>query len=267
MSRTGTTTRDRRAGTRRPAERRGPSVVSSLAGRRGARRRRPMSRLLRAALLVVVLGAVAGVLWAGPLLAVRTVQVDGAASLPAAQVRQAAGIAEGTPLLRVDVAAAEARVARLPQIASVTVTRGWPDRVVITVAERVPVAVVGSPGNRELVDATGMLFDTITGSLPPGVVPIEVAHPGPGDRATMAALAAVTGLPRSLRPRVKAVSATDAGEVSLALDDGVLVRWGTGERSPAKGAALAGLLQQIDAGSLDPAKTIDVSTPDAVVLR
>src|SRR3712207_8451305 len=43
-------------------------------------------------------------------------------------------------LLRVDVDAAEARVARLPQVASVEVTRGWPDRVVITVRERVPVA-------------------------------------------------------------------------------------------------------------------------------
>ncbi|MGZ4505772.1 MAG: cell division protein FtsQ/DivIB [Blastococcus sp.] len=267
MSRTGTTTRDRHTGSRRRAEGRGAPAVPSLAGRRGSRRRGPKRRLLRAAILVVVLGVVAGVLWAGPLLAVRTIQVDGVAALPAPLVRQAAGIAVGTPLLRVDVAAAEARVARLPQVASATVTRGWPDRVVITVAERVPVAVVGSPGSRDLVDATGMLFDTITGSPPPGVVPIDVAHPGPGDPATMAALAAVTGLPRALRPMVKVASATGSGEVSLFLDDGTLVRWGTAERSPAKGAALAGLLQQIGAGSLDPAKTIDVSTPDAVVLR
>ena len=34
-----------------------------------------------------------------------------------------------------------------------------------------------------------------------------------------------------------------------------------------KAAALIALLEQLEGGSLDPAGTIDVSTPDAVVLR
>ena len=54
--------------------------------------------------------------------------------------------------------------------------------------ERVPVAVVGEPGRRSLVDAEGVLFDTVTGEPPAGVVPLDVADPGPGDPATMAAL-------------------------------------------------------------------------------
>ena len=45
------------------------------------------------------------------MLAVAAVQVDGVATLPAEQVREAAGIEAGTPLLQVDVDAAEARVA------------------------------------------------------------------------------------------------------------------------------------------------------------
>ena len=103
-----------------------------------------------------------------PVLAVRTVQVDGVTTLPADQVREAAGIADG------HAAAAGRRRRRpgagrpLPQVASVEVTRGWPHTVVVTVVERVPVAVVGDAGQRSLVDAEGVLFDTVTGAPPAG---------------------------------------------------------------------------------------------------
>jgi cell division protein FtsQ len=206
-------------------------------------------------------------MWGSPLLAVRRIQVDGVSSLSVEQVRQSAGIAAGTPLLRVDTGQAAARVGRLPQVASVDVTRGWPDRVVITVHERVAVAVVGQPGQRSLMDRTGRVFDTISGTPPRSVVQVTVQRPAPDDPATRAALAAVTGLPEAVRPVVRDVTATEAGEITVTLDDATVVRWGTAELSPAKGAALAGIVQQIRAGSLDGAHTIDVSTPQAVVLR
>jgi cell division protein FtsQ len=263
MSRVGTTTKDRRSGRvtpRRPASR-------TAAVPQPNRRRRPPRRLVRVVVGVVVLVALGWVMWGSPLLAVRRIQVDGVSSLSAAEVRTSAGIAEGTPLLRVDTGAAAIRVGRLPQVASVAVTRGWPDRVVITVHERVAVAVVGAAGQRFLVDRTGMLFDTISGNAPRGVVPVTVARPGPGDAATLAALAAVGGLPAAVRPDVRDVAATEAGEITVTLKDGTVVRWGTAELSAKKGAALAGLLQQIRAGALRGAHVIDVSTPQAVVLR
>ena len=62
--------------------------------------------------------------------------------------------------------------------------------------------------------------------------------------------------------------ANDYGaEVVVTLKDGTVVRWGTAELSPKKGSALAGLLQQIHSGALGGAHIIDVSTPQAVVLR
>jgi cell division protein FtsQ len=53
----------------------------------------------------------------------------------------------------------------------------------------------------------------------------------------------------------------------MALTDGTIVRWGSAEDSPAKASALAALVDQIASGSLEPATTIDVSAPQAVVLR
>jgi cell division protein FtsQ len=215
----------------------------------------------------VLLAVAAWALWAGPLFAVGTVQVDGARLLPADQVREVAGIAEGTPLLRLDVDAAEARVARLPQVADAEVTRGWPRTVVITIVERVPVVVVNEAGQRSLVDADGVLFDTITGDPPAGVVPLDVAEPGPDDPVTRAALAALVALPDKVRDDVSAAAAGSAEDISLTLDDGTIVRWGGAAESETKAAVLTALLEQFADGGLEPATTIDVSAPDAVVLR
>jgi cell division protein FtsQ len=117
------------------------------------------------------------------------------------------------------------------------------------------------------VDAEGVLFDTVTGEPPAGVVPLQVAAPGPGDPATMAGLAAVEALPGDLRRQVTSAAATTAEDVSLTLADGTLVRWGGPEQSDEKATALAALLEQLADGDLEPAATIDVSTPEAVVLR
>jgi cell division protein FtsQ len=207
-------------------------------------------------------------LWAGPLLSVRDVRVDGARTLPVEQVREVAGVAVGTPLLRVDVAAAGQRVARLPQVADVQVTRGWPSSVVITVVERTPLAVVEEAGRRTLVDGEGVLFDTITGAPPDGVVPLEVDDPSAGDPATLAGLGAIAALPPEVRERVARVTASEGGAaVVLRLDDGTSVLWGDGGESVRKAAVLVALLSQIEAGAVEPAGTLDISAPGAVVLR
>jgi cell division protein FtsQ len=286
VSRSGSTTRDRTArsrrgrgvehpapdrhGNQRRATPRRPTAPVTPIARRRRWGGRPSPRRRRVLQLVAGLVAVAALAWlllAGPVLAVRAVHVDGLVTLPADQVQEAAGIGSGTPLLRVDLGTAEARVARLPQVASVEVTRDWPDSVVITVVERVPVAVVGEAGRRSLVDADGVLFDMVTGETPDGVVPLDVASPGPDDPATLAGVAAIASLPAAVRDEVTGAAATGPDDITLTLADGTEVRWGDASESGEKSAALVGLLQQVQAGALEAAGTIDVSTPDAVVLR
>jgi cell division protein FtsQ len=216
---------------------------------------------------VVVLVLLGWGLWSGPLLAVRSVQVDGASTLPAALVREAAGIEDGRSLLRVDVDAARAAVAELPQVESVTVTRGWPSRVVITLVERTPLAVVGEAGRRSLVDARGVLFDSVTGEAPEGVVPLSVRDPGPDDEATRAALTAIAALPEAVRGQVAEVSAEDADAIVLTLGDGTVVRWGGADESGKKAETLAALLAKFAEGTLEPGAELDLSVPSAVVVR
>jgi cell division protein FtsQ len=220
--------------------------------------------------LAVALAALVAIVWlllVSPVLGVSAVQVDGVRTLPPELVRETAGIEPGTPLLRVDVDAARARIARLPQVESVVVTRGWPHTVVVTVRERVALAVVGEPGRRTLVDADGVLFDTVSGAPPSGVVPLDVAAPGPGDPATMAALTALEALSTTLRRQVESVAATTPDDITLTMTDGTSVRWGGAEKSGRKADALEAVMGQLADGALDPAATIDVSAPAAVVLR
>ena len=267
MNRSGSTTRDRLRGGRRSAGRRS-ARPGPLPNRR---RRAPLPARqrysLQAAGVITVLAVVGWLLWLGPVLAVRSVQVDGLSTLTAERVREAAQIPDGVPLLRADVGAVEDRVGQLPQVRSVQAARGWPDRIVITVAERVPVAVVGAPGRRSLVDAEGILFDTVSGDPPRGVVPLEVDDPGPGDAATMAGLAAIRALPVGLRDDVERVAAPGPEEIELTMVDGTVVAWGGADESATKGQVLVALLDRIGDGELEPAEMIDVSAPDAVVLR
>lgn len=265
MNRSGSTTRDRVSGGRRAIQRSGTGIPPRPDRRRTRAlwRRRPLQ-------LAAVLTALAGLgwlLWLSPVLAVRAVQVDGLTTVGADEVREAARVAEGVPLLRVDVGAVVRRVAELPRVRSVEVARSWPDRIVITVAERVPVAVVGAPGRRWLVDADGVLFDTVTGAPPRGVVPLDVDEPGTGDPETMAGVAAIRALPAGLRKDVDRVAVPDAEHIEITLRDGPVVRWGDAASPGTKAQVLAALVARIADGELDPAAVIDVSTPDAVVLR
>lgn len=70
--------------------------------------------------LLVVLTAVA---WFTPALSVRDVQVRGVSALTQDQVRTALDVPMGTPLLKVDLTAAAARVAALGRVARATVDR------------------------------------------------------------------------------------------------------------------------------------------------
>jgi cell division protein FtsQ len=107
----------------------------------------------------------------------------------------------------------------------------------------------------------------VTGEPPPGVVPLDVAETSADDPAFRAGLDALVALPRAVREQVASAAATSAEDVSLTLDDGTVVRWGGADESEKKADVLTALMAQIADGRLEPAETVDVSAPDAVVLR
>lgn len=224
------------------------------------RRRRPSGRVLAAvAAAIVVITGLVWLIFFSTVLAVRTVEVSGGRTVPADVVRQLAAVPVGVPMARLDVRAVQARVATIPQVASVSVERSWPSTLRIRLVERAPVALVSSGGEQWLVDREGVLYAQVT-EPPAGVPPLEVDRPGPDDPTTVAALAVIRALPKELRAQLTGVSAQSPDSVVLQLRDGRTVVWGGAEDSARKATILTALLGQ-------EGTTFDVSTPSAVVIR
>jgi cell division protein FtsQ len=175
----------------------------------------------------------------------------------AQQLRDAAAVPLGGPLIAVDTDAVAARVAALPAVAAVDVGRDWPHTVSVHVVQRRPVAVVQTSHGPGLVDAAGAVFP---GPAVAGLPGLAVATPGPADPATLAAVAVLAALPPQVRDQVLTVTAAAGpgggpGQVTLGLSGQREVRWGSAERSADKAAVLGPLLTQ-------PGRLYDVTSPD-----
>jgi cell division protein FtsQ len=209
---------------------------------------------------VVALAAVLTWLVAfSPVLGVRTVAVRGAGTLSADQVRAAAGIRTGTPLIRLDSGAVAHRVESLPGVRSATVTTSYPSTVVITVDERVAVGVLKSGTGFVLVDATGAQFRSVAER--PAALPLFDVPAGADARATGQAVATVAAaLPAQLRAQVASIQALDPEAVTLLMTDRRIVRWGSADRSADKARILPALLAR-------PATQVDLTDPDMPFTR
>jgi cell division protein FtsQ len=232
-----------------------------LQARAEAERRERRERLLRragwasAGLVPLVLAG--WVMLASSLFAVHRVVVRGEHRLTAQQVEAALRVAEGTPLARVDTAAAEKRVRALDAVASVTVVRSWPSTLTVTVLERTAAIAVRDGSHYALLDDHGVEFDTAP-STPRGVMRVAVEL---SDKPALdAALTVLRALPASLRSRVGLVRATSAQQVRLELYDRKVVIWGSADKTPAKLAAATALLKL-------PGTVYDVSSPEVVTRR
>jgi cell division protein FtsQ len=190
---------------------------------------------------------------------VHTVTVRGTSVLTAAQVRAAAALSDGTPLVRVDTIAVARRVEKLAEVASAQVSTSFPTTVVITVTERRPVGYVRVSGRTLLVDRTGDQYRsvrTVPAGLPKFVVPA-----GADARTTGGAVATVAAaLPAALRRKVRSIQALDPNAITLVLTGDRVVRWGTAKRSPDKARLLPALLKH-------HTRQVDLSDPDQPFTR
>jgi cell division protein FtsQ len=222
----------------------------------------PRSRLGRRAVAVglglTILAVAAWALLGPTVLVVRHVRVTGAgAQLPAAAVREAADIALGTPLARLDTAAAARRVERLRPVLSARVSRSFPDTVVIAVRPRIPALAVRTSSGYALVDSHGVTVSSAA-TVPAGI-PLLTSPPPvlPGSPAVRAAALVVEGLPGQLRDEVGSVSAAGTS-VTLQLTGGITVVWGGPGQAAQKAAELTVLLGT-------HARYYDVSDPATAV--
>ncbi|GAA3780728.1 cell division protein FtsQ/DivIB [Streptomyces chiangmaiensis] len=229
--------------------------------------RRRHLRMLIILFLVLVLtgGGSIWLLYGSPWLRVEHVSVAGTHVLTRAQVREAAGVRLGTPLISLDTDVIEARLRRkLPRIDLVDVTRSWPHGIGLKVTERIPVLILASEGKFIEVDRNGARFATV--STPPKGVPAlkltvdrsAAARRFGSGRLLRAAARVARDVPAAVAHDMRTVTVRSYDSISLELNGGRTVQWGSVEKGRAKAVALSALMK-----AASGARHFDVSVPSA----
>ncbi|NLU74572.1 FtsQ-type POTRA domain-containing protein [Streptomyces sp. HNM0575] len=196
---------------------------------------------------------------------VERVTVSGEKVLTEKQVRAAAGIPVGTPLLSVDRAAAQHRLkSALPRLDDVRVVRAWPHGIGIEVTERKPELAMKHAGNFVEVDVEGVRFDVVP-EQPKGVPLLVMEVEGSAglrhfgkERLRREAVRAATSLPDSVARDTRTVRLRSYDSITLELTGGRTVLWGSGEQGRAKAESLTALMK-----ATEDARHFDVSVPSA----
>ena len=231
-----------------------------VAGR--SRRRWPL--VLAAVLVAVLVGGAGYAVFRTPLLGLRTLVISGEGGPVTDSVRQevaqAADIADGTPLVTISPASVRRRVLLVPEVASASVSRKWPNEVQITIVQRVPLAVTKANGALWLLDTTGDIYRTGGQSgVPAGLLTLDLATPGPHDPSTLAGLAVIAELQPPIKSMVASVSARSAHAITLNLNDGRTVFWGGPDDGARKMQILPAVLGR-------PGHSYDISDPGFVAV-
>ncbi|MCX4798009.1 FtsQ-type POTRA domain-containing protein [Streptomyces sp. NBC_01242] len=233
------------------------------------RRRPSRGQLIVIGALVLLLGS--GAVWAlygSSWLRAEQVRITGLDVLTPAEVKAAAAVPIGAPLISVDTDAIADRLRRkLPRIDSVDVVRSWPHGIGLEVTERQPVLLMKKGTKFTEVDAKGVRFATVDKS--PGQVPLLELAPGRSAslrrfgsaRLVREAVRVAGGLPVGVAKDTQVVRVTSYDSISLELTRGRTVIWGSGKDGPAKAKVLTALMK-----AAPKAGHFDVSAPTAPVV-
>jgi len=232
--------------------------------RRFTRRSRSRRRVwISLSVVVVVLVGVLAVAVYSPLLALRTVSVDGTARVDAAEVQKAVEAQVGTPLALIDYGQITNELARFPLIRSYVTELVPPDTLMIHIVERAPVAAVVNGATFDLLDPAGIVVQS-SATRPDGVPVISIGDQDAKSDAFASVVSVLLALPPELLAQVDTISASTKDDVTFSLRGvGQTVVWGSSENSAYKAKVLAAIVAHED-----PASKVeyDVSAPGSVVV-
>jgi len=225
-------------------------------------------RRRRQAALAIVASAVALAAFVAlgtfsPILALRTVTVDGTQRVDSQLISDGITPQLGKPLPLVDANAIRDVIARQPLVKSFAIEAKPPHELVIHISERVPAGYLSGTSGFTLVDSAGVTIEKSrerTLALPV----IDVKGASPTAQGFPAAMAVLSALPSDVRSQVDRVAATTTDDVMLFVNPtGSRVIWGGPENSALKAKVLSALIANYPLGSVS---TYDVSAPRSAVV-
>jgi cell division protein FtsQ len=223
--------------------------------------------VVRWAVLSVGLGIVLAAGWwvtNSPVFDLRSLKVEGNVHVTTAQVASLSGLTSTSNVLWLNADAVERRVEADPWVLVTRVSRDLPSGIIVTVEERVPVAVTAGR-DPMLVAGDGMVLGPASEAAQLPVIETNGTF-SPGERVPESdELAVVRSLPPDLLPMAATVRRDSGGSVALALRDGVEVTYGDATAAAAKSEALRAVLSWAARHGIHPA-SVDVRAPTAPAL-
>ena len=211
------------------------------------------------AVIVLVL-----IVLASPIIAVRQVDIEGPKYMNEDVLVAVEQSLLGKALLTVDTRAASRRLEEDPWVETVRIRQFFPSRLLIEIAERVPVAwFIGVDNRARIVDAQGRVLAVEDGQ-PTEYLQITGVGPNlsPGNSAGAlykAAAQLATGLPEELAKIVLNVGTGGPNQLVMTLRSGTLVNFGEPVDVLNKLISLVVLLRRQDSRQII---SIDLSNPD-----
>ncbi|GGH56488.1 cell division protein FtsQ/DivIB [Rothia aerolata] len=200
-----------------------------------------------------------GVVFYSPLLATRTITVEGASLLQKSAVEDRLSPLEGRPLTRITDQEVADLVGEPNKLRGISVEARPPHDLVVTLQERIPVAVVKNGSSYELVDAEGQQLGSVDSVESAGLPLVDGGTGILGSQEFNTISAVLEALPADLLSQVKEAKADSASTIALTMQDDTRVVWGTAEDSELKAKVLAQLRSSV--GKDGAVSTYDVSSP------
>lgn len=223
--------------------------------------------------IVALLIAVLAVAVFSPILALRTIRVEGTSAIPASAVQHALSSQLGTPLALLNGGTIRSELGSIILIRSYVTEVVPPNTLVVRIAERKAIGVLRTGSTYEQVDPAGIVL--AKSATPAGLPVIQIGTSRIDSAGFAAAVKVLLAMPDSVLSQVGSISATTLDNVSLTLTQGnQTIIWGSADQSEVKAAALALLLKKCVgqpvlnvtaplALACGPAQAVPTATPTA----
>ncbi|MGB4505267.1 MAG: FtsQ-type POTRA domain-containing protein [Syntrophaceticus sp.] len=239
-------------------------------GRRKNRDRRKPARFLKSLLLIILSVLAVYYFSQSPFFALKKIEVKGNMKVTQEEIVQKSGLSPGINYFEMDTELIKKRLSSIPLVETVTVKKHLPDRVVINIKEREPLALFCVQDSLAVIDGKGYCLEKCTISKNynlPIITGLKPKSLNPGERVSES---------QCLEP-VLAVLDEDAqqliSEINLAEDDnlvaytrqGIPVLLGNSEKLPEKLDFVASYLDLL--GSIEGIEYIDIRSIHAPAVK
>lgn len=192
---------------------------------------------------------------------VASIEIRGLAEADSTEISDRIDVTQASSLLMVDAERARARIAEIPWVSDVSVKKLYPNRIVVTLTERLPFALWQDDGRLKVVDKTGAVMSETLQPRHAGL-PLVV---GAGANARLEEAVALMNSAPSIRPRIRAAVLVAERRWNLMTVDGIEIL--LPEEDPRGALARVAALQDSKKLLDRDLVVVDVRVPDRLFVR